>query len=50
MLGILFLLYQSALNDSILQVKLFLGLMVANMLFIMKKSYLKTHMEIDRGT
>jgi len=37
MLGIPFLLYQTAMQGSIFQVKLFLGLMMANMLFIMKK-------------
>ena len=37
MLGIPFLLYQTALKGSVFQVKIFLGLMMANMLFVMKK-------------
>ncbi|NOQ66008.1 MAG: hypothetical protein GQ556_02165 [Desulfobacterales bacterium] len=37
MLGIPFLLYQTAMHGSIFQVKLFIGLMMANMLFVMKK-------------
>ena len=36
MLGIPFLLYQAAVNDSGFQINLFLGLMAANMLFVMK--------------
>lgn len=37
MLAIPFLLYQAATHGSLFQVKLFLGLFMANMLFIMKK-------------
>ena len=37
MLGIPFLLYQTAMHGSVFQVKLFFGLMMANMLFVMKK-------------
>lgn len=36
MLGIPFFLYQGAMQDSESQVNLFLGLMMANMLFILK--------------
>jgi len=37
MLVIPFFLYQGAMQDSSFQVNLFLGLMMANMLFILKK-------------
>ena len=36
MLAIPFFLYQGAMQDSAFQVNLFLGLMMANMLFILK--------------
>ncbi|MBT3806771.1 MAG: hypothetical protein HOG03_19570 [Desulfobacula sp.] len=37
MIAIPFFLYQGAMQDSDFQINLFLGLMVANMLFILKK-------------
>ena len=37
MLGMPFLLYTAAMHGSVLQVKLFLALMIATMLFVMKK-------------
>ena len=37
MLAIPFFLYQGAMQDSTFKVNLFLGLMMANMLFILKK-------------
>jgi len=37
MLTIPFLLYQTAMHGSIFQVKLLIGIMMANMLFVMKK-------------
>jgi len=37
MLVIPFFLYQTALHGSVFQVNIFLGLMIANMLFVMKK-------------
>jgi hypothetical protein len=36
MLVIPFLLYKTAMQDSIIQVKVFLGLMIATMLYVMK--------------
>jgi len=37
MLAIPFFLFQGAVQDSLFQVNLFLGLMMANMLFVMAK-------------
>ena len=37
MLAIPFLLYQTARHGSVFQVNIYLGLMIANMLFVMKK-------------